>query len=129
VAATTLGLLHGWPWALVLLKPTVAPLLLFANWRRALPGFVVLLAMCLATLPLWPQYITAAVHATTPGLLYSIPSAPLLLVPVIAWLARDADLALALNAQARARAGTAHEEVGSVEAERPVPVKGAVGGH
>ena len=89
------GLVRGWPLAFVVLKPTVAPLVLFGakRWRQALPGVAIVAVLSLLALPLWPQYLTSLANLDDPSprLLYSLPSLPLLLVPVVAWLSRLRD--------------------------------------
>jgi branched-subunit amino acid transport protein AzlD len=88
MAAVAGGLKWGWPSVLILLKPTLAPFALVGARKRSWWVALALLALVsLAMLPLWIEYFTAMrnlrVEAT-----YSLHSFPLLVVPVVAWLAR-----------------------------------------
>lgn len=91
MAGVTAGLLWGWPFALLLLKPSVAPLMLFGirRWRELAAGLVAVGLLSVPFLPLWGDYLTAATNARSPGLLYSLPDFPLLVLPVIAYLMRS----------------------------------------
>jgi hypothetical protein len=89
-SAVAAGLELGGPVAFILLKPSVTPLIL-AGWghRKAAATAIAALALIsLAFLPLWFQYLTA-LRNLGPGADYSLPDAPLLLSPVIAWLGRS----------------------------------------
>lgn len=75
---------------LVLLKPTYAPLALIGVHRRAWwAGSAVLLAVSLALLPLWDDYLTAIHNLEGLPLDYSLLNVPLLLAPVIAYVGRS----------------------------------------
>jgi hypothetical protein len=91
-ALVGLGLVWGWPAAFVLLKPSLAPFLLAGSGKpRALVlGLVVLAAVSLTMVPLWLDFINAVRNAGSswPSVLYSLPDIPLLLMPVLAWMAR-----------------------------------------
>jgi hypothetical protein len=91
-ALVALGLVWGWPAALVLLKPSLAPFMLAGsrNPRALALGVVVLAAVSLMMVPLWIDYGTAGRNAgaSWPSVLYSLPDIPLLLMPVLAWAAR-----------------------------------------
>jgi hypothetical protein len=87
-----LGLVWGWPAVLVLLKPSLAPLIL-AGIRRVTwlaLGTMAFIAVNLALLPLWADYLTVIRNAgpTWPPLTYSLWDVPLVLLPVVAWLGR-----------------------------------------
>jgi hypothetical protein len=74
----------------VFIKPSVA---FFGLWRvrsRAWwYGFVPLSVMSLLLLPLWFDWLRVVLNSRgTGGLLYSWQEMPLLLIPMIAWLAR-----------------------------------------
>ena len=83
-----MGTIYAWPSVFVLLKPSLAPFALFGirhrSWWVALGAFGL---VALAFLLMWPDYVTVMRNATNPnGLLYSLTDAPLMLVPLIAWL-------------------------------------------
>ncbi len=114
------GLVRGWPLAFVLIKPSVAPLLLLGvrTWRRTAVGIGAMIVVGLVTLPLWPQYLTSLgnLRDPSPWLAYSLPNLPLLLVPVVAWLgrARDPDV------KGHPIAGTSSARVDVAVVARPV---------
>jgi hypothetical protein len=86
------GLAWGWPAVLVLLKPSLAPLL-FAGLRRIAGlaiGTIAFIAVNLPLLPLWGDYLAAIRNAGTtwPPLTYSLWDVPLVLLPAVAWLGR-----------------------------------------
>jgi hypothetical protein len=92
-AVVALGLVWGWPAALVLLKPSLAPFMLAGgrNPRALGLGVLVLAVISLTMLPLWIDFVTAVRNAgaTWPSVLYSLPDVPLLLMPLLAWAARS----------------------------------------
>jgi hypothetical protein len=91
VAGLAGGLIWGWPAALIAFKPSFVPFMLVGAGRRSwwiAVGLVIILA--LAMLPEWFRYVTVLRNVQSPGLLYSVGGLPLLLVPVIAWVARRA---------------------------------------
>ncbi len=91
VAATALATRFGWPGALILLKPTLAPFALLGIWRRswwiALAGIAI---AALVFLPMWPQYVAAMGNFRPPvsPWFYSISQVPTMYIPVLAWLGR-----------------------------------------
>jgi hypothetical protein len=90
LAAIALGTIYYWPAVFVAIKPTLAPIALFGSWTRnwwiAAAGFA---ASSLLFLPMWPDFIAVIRNARHPaGVLYSIGELPMLLIPVVAWLAR-----------------------------------------
>jgi hypothetical protein len=91
-AAVALGTLHRWPAVFVLLKPSLAPFALLGaghrSWWAAL-GASVVSGLLLA--PLWIDYLSVLLNARGPlaSPLYSVGDIPLLLVPVIAWIASE----------------------------------------
>jgi hypothetical protein len=91
-AAVATGLVYGWPVALIVIKPTVAPLVIVGirRARAAVLALGVAALMSLLMLPLWSDYLTAMnnVQSPIPAWSYSIGDAPLLLAPVLAWAAR-----------------------------------------
>jgi hypothetical protein len=90
-SAVALGTRYGWPGALVLLKPSVAPFALIGISRRSWWAVIVAFALvALALAPMWPDYLRVMLNSRNEaGLLYSLSDVPLLLVPLIAWAGRD----------------------------------------
>ena len=87
-AAVALGTIGG-GWAVaVLVKPTLLPFALVGARRRVWwGGLVALGAASRLFLPLWSQYLAVLANARDPrGILYSLGDAPLLLVPVLAFV-------------------------------------------
>lgn len=85
-----LGTVYGWPAALLVLKPTIAPLALIGfrhrSWWIALAG---LAAASLLFLPMWGDYLAILSNTGNRlGPLYSLNQLPTLFIPLIAWLAR-----------------------------------------
>ncbi|MCI0345391.1 MAG: hypothetical protein L0221_08095 [Chloroflexi bacterium] len=101
------GLLWGWPGALGILKPSLAPFAFVgargANARWWWLAVVVLGAISLALFSYWPQYLTAATHWDVP-LDRALASVPLLLLPIVAWSARTDAPRTWLSALERLRA-------------------------
>lgn len=89
VACLFAGIRWGWPAALLVLKPTLAPFCLVFVRRRAFwIGLAVLGLVSLPLLPPWLDYVTAMRGAVIP-LSYSFGVLPLLLVPMVAWAGRS----------------------------------------
>ena len=90
-AFVALGTLYRWPAVFVLLKPTIAiaPFALWGirdrSWWIALLAFA---ALSLPFLPMWFDWLKVVLNSRGGGLLYSWQEAPLLLLPIFAWLAR-----------------------------------------
>jgi hypothetical protein len=84
------GLLWGWPAALVALKPTLLPFALVGirhrSWWLALG---VGIALSLAMLPLWLDYVTAMRNVRGIDLAYSLEAVPLMAIPLLLWLGRS----------------------------------------
>jgi hypothetical protein len=75
----------------VLLKPSLAPFALFGIRRRSWwAGAVVLAVMSAPFLVggLWAHWVTTLANSRGGGLLYSSLEAPMLLLPLVAWLGR-----------------------------------------
>ena len=89
-AAVALGVHAGWPATLALLKPSLFPFALVGIRRRS--WWVALAGMALVSLlflPLWSDYVRALANTQTRlGILYSIGDVPLMLIPILAHLAR-----------------------------------------
>ena len=89
VAGVAAGLIWGWPAIVVAFKPSLAPFILIGVQRRSWWIAAAAVAVLgLAVLPEWTRYATAVGNLRSPGVLYSLGDLPLLLVPVVAWLAR-----------------------------------------
>jgi hypothetical protein len=89
VAALALGTLYRWPSVFVLLKTSLFPFALFGANRRS--WWVALGILVLVSLPfggLWTDWVTSVVNSRGAGVLYSALEAPMLLLPVVAWLGR-----------------------------------------
>jgi hypothetical protein len=71
-----------------LVKPTLAPLALIGiRRRRWWFGLGAWLLVCLAFLPMWPEYVQVLQNARDPaGLLYSFNDLPLMAIGILAWL-------------------------------------------
>lgn len=87
VAFVALGLRYQWPGALVLLKPSMAPFALIGIRSRGWWMTVALLGV--ASLPFLAEtlaYPGVILRAEGGGLLYSLGSYPMTLIPLVAWL-------------------------------------------
>lgn len=91
VGALALGTVYAWPAVLVLLKPSVAPFALIGVRHRR--WWVALAGLAVASVPfgaMWLDYARVVTLSRNPvGPLYSLDEVPFMLIPVIAWLARD----------------------------------------
>jgi hypothetical protein len=89
MAALAAGVIWFWPAVFVLLKPSLAPFALFGvnhrSWWIALAIFGLL---CLPFGSLWLDWLRSVVNSEGGGLLYSSLEIPMLLLPLVAWLAR-----------------------------------------
>lgn len=88
-AAVAAGLVWGWPALTLTMKPSFAPLALIGMrrgswWIAAVLGGVSVLAM----LPLWADYLVSLRNARGLDTGYSLGSLPLVLAPIVAWVAR-----------------------------------------
>ena len=87
-ASVAAGTIWGWPALMLLLKPVFAPLALLGVARRswwALVPFVV--ALSVLFIPEWENYVAVIRDSgITPE--YSVGGAPLIVMPLIAWLVR-----------------------------------------
>ena len=84
------GLNVGWPAALTLLKPTFAPLALIGVRSRS--WYLVVAAMALGTLLMAQElarYLTVIQHQRGSSPLYSVGDVPMMLIPIIGYLARS----------------------------------------
>lgn len=88
-AAVAAGTRWGWPAALVLVKPTLAPFALLGCRNRS--WWVTALAVAalgLLALPLTFDWLTAVLHFRGGSLFYSVGDVPMMLVPLVARLGR-----------------------------------------
>ena len=88
MAAVAGGLRWGWPALLLFLKPTLAIFALVGIRHRSWwIGLAALAIVSIIQLPLWLDYVVAmrnlSIHAD-----YSVVSIPMLLIPIVAWMAR-----------------------------------------
>ena len=73
----------------VLLKPSLAPFALFGIHRRSWwVGAAVLVALSVPFASLWADWVASVVNSRGGGLLYSSLEAPMLLLPLVAWIGR-----------------------------------------
>jgi hypothetical protein len=90
VAGIASGLRYGWPVLVIAVKPTFVPFLLAGVRHRSFwVGAVILGAVSLVFLPEWFRYVEVISNAESPGLLYSLGDYPFMLLPVVAWYARE----------------------------------------
>jgi hypothetical protein len=95
------GVSMGWPAALVVLKPSFAPLMFVGVRRRSWwIACGLLVAFSLVTWPLTAQYITV-IRTGTADVGYSLISLPVTLIGPIAWLGRRRDPGTAAVAKPR----------------------------
>jgi hypothetical protein len=88
-AATALGLLYGWPGALILLKPSFLPFAAIGIRHRG--WWLAVALMAVASLPFLADtlvYPRVVLDGRGGGLAYSLPDLPFALLPLIAWLGR-----------------------------------------
>jgi hypothetical protein len=77
----------GAPFAL--LKPSLFPFALFGIGGRAWwIGMAIFVALCVPFGAMWADWLTTVVNARGAGLLYSALEAPMLALPLVAWLGR-----------------------------------------
>ena len=89
IAAMSVAIVYRWGAPFVLLKPSLFPFALFGIRDRAWwAGLGVFVALCLPFGTLWLDWITSVVNSRGSGPLYSVLEAPMLLLPLVAWLGR-----------------------------------------
>jgi hypothetical protein len=87
-AFVAMGLRYGWPGVLVLLKPSLAPFAAVGMWTRGWwIALALLAAACLPVLGPTLEYPRVVLNGKGGGLLYSLASLPVMLLPLIAWAA------------------------------------------
>jgi hypothetical protein len=87
MAAMSLAVLWRPAAALILIKPSLFLFALFGAGRRG--WWIALLVLAMLAVPfglMWKDWLTAITNAQDGGLLYSIQEAPMLLLPIVAWL-------------------------------------------
>jgi hypothetical protein len=90
--ATALGLRYGWPALLVVIKPSLFPFLAAGVRHRSWwLGWIVVALLCLPFGALWLDWISV-VRNMPSDLTYSFRNLPWLILPVLAWWARDRSL-------------------------------------
>lgn len=89
VAFVAAGLRWHWPAVLVTLKPSLAPFALIGIRHRSWwSGAALVSVLSLGMLPLWVDYVSVVRYAGHDPL-FSLGSVPALLIPVVAWWARN----------------------------------------
>jgi hypothetical protein len=89
-AGVAAALRWGWPAIVIALKPSFMPFLLVGSWRRS--WWIALITLALLTflfLDQWIAYREVVRNGATLGPLYSLGDLPLMLLPIVAWVARD----------------------------------------
>jgi hypothetical protein len=88
-AAAAMGLLYGWPGALILLKPSFVPFAVIGIRRRT--WWLVAGLIVVASLPFLADTLTyprVVLDGRGGGVLYSLPDLPFVVLPLVAWLGR-----------------------------------------
>jgi hypothetical protein len=89
MAAVALGTIYFWPAVFALLKPSLAPFALFgANRRSWWFALAVFVALSLPFGRLWLDWLSSVANTRGGGFLYSALEAPMLLLPLVAWVGR-----------------------------------------
>ena len=89
VAAVAGGVMWSWPAPLVLFKPSLAPFALVGIGTRGwLVTLLVVIVACLPFAGLWLDYLTVLRNSAI-SLDYSLLDAPIMFVPIVAWLGRS----------------------------------------
>lgn len=87
VAAAAAGTVWYWPFVLLLLKPTFAPLALLGirhrSWWIAL-GAIAIASLCFGAV--WVDWLAVAANSDV-SLVYNLPTLPMMLAPLVPWLA------------------------------------------
>lgn len=86
VAAIAAGTILWWPFTFVFAKPTFIPIALLGIGRRS--WWIALIVLGVASVPfarVWLDWL-AVVRNSNVSLLYNLPTLPLMLAPLVAWL-------------------------------------------
>jgi hypothetical protein len=97
VAALAMGTLYAWPSVLVVIKPSLGPFALFGIRHRS--WWVALAALAIMSVPflkLWLDWVKVVLNSNG-GLDYSLLEVPMMLIPLIAWVARDRTISSRAN--------------------------------
>jgi hypothetical protein len=89
VALFTLGTVYGWPAALIVLKPAVAPFALWGIRRRS--WWLALGVVGIVSLPfgaMWLEWLTVLLNSQVGGVLHSTQQFPLFFFPLMVWAGR-----------------------------------------
>lgn len=84
-AAIAAGTILGWPFVLVIAKPTFAPIALLGARRRS--WWIAAVILGVASLPfgrIWLDWL-AVVRNSNVDVTYNLPTLPLMLAPMVAW--------------------------------------------
>jgi hypothetical protein len=88
-AGVAAGLRFGWPALVVVVKPSLGPLVFAgARHRSWWIGVAVVAVACVPFGALWFEWLAVVRHSPA-SLTYSVANVPWLLVPVVAWAARE----------------------------------------
>jgi len=89
IAAMSVAIVYRWAAPFVLLKPSLFPFALLGFRERSWwAGLGVFVALCLPFGGLWTDWVASVLNSRGSGPLYSILEAPMLLLPLVAWLGR-----------------------------------------
>jgi hypothetical protein len=89
MAAMSVAIVYRWAAPFALLKPSLFPFALFGIRERAWwIGLGLFLALCLPFGGLWVDWVASVVNSRGSGPLYSVLEAPMLLLPLVAWVGR-----------------------------------------
>jgi hypothetical protein len=88
-AALALGVVYAGPAVFVLLKPSLFPFAFFgARHRRWWLALLIFAVACIPFGSMWVDWSRVVLDGRGGGLLYSWQEAPLLLIPIVAWIGR-----------------------------------------
>lgn len=88
-AAMSVAIVYRWAAPFALLKPSLFPFAAFGVRERAWwVGLGVFLVLCLPFGGLWADWVASVINSRGSGPLYSVLEAPMLLLPIVAWIGR-----------------------------------------
>jgi hypothetical protein len=89
MAAMSVAIVYRWASPFALLKPSLFPFALFGIRDRSWwVGLALFVGLCLPFGALWADWIASVLNSRGGGPLYSALEAPMLLLPLVAWLGR-----------------------------------------